>query len=178
MSAQWTYTQLRTTPLRLVREQATDEEFRRKRRRVILREMLKPAIVGAALVVGYLMQVAGMQWETVIVALISAGSMWAMNAAAAYWKNRKQKEGQSHRTSEAIAELDLKERERIDAKQEQFIEMVRELHAQQTANMQSIIDNQKAIIENQKESMKLKDMELDKRGFQIAEMQKELLTKS
>lgn len=175
MSAQWTANELRTIPLRLVREQATCDEIRRRRRRVILSEMIKPAIVGAALILGYLMQTAGIHWESIIVAVITAVSMWGLTLLTTHLKNRKVKEGQLHRTSEAIAELDLKERERIDAKTEQFIEMVRELHAQQTQNMQSIIDNQKAIIENQSEAMKLKDIEIDKRGVQIAEMQKQLL---
>jgi uncharacterized membrane protein (DUF106 family) len=145
--------------------------------------MIKPAIVGAALVVGFLMQTAGLHWESIIGALIGAVSMWAGTLVREFFIRRKEAnklklvaEGQSHRTSEAIAELDLEERRRIDAKQEQFIEMVRDLHAQQTANMQSIIDNQKAIIENQKESMKLKDAEIDKRGLQITEMQKQLLS--
>jgi hypothetical protein len=182
MSAQWTSTELRTTSLRLVRAQVTYDVIRRKHQRVALRQMIKPVMVAAAVSVGFLMQSAGIQWDQVVSGLV--GSILALGGVAIkeYWSHRRDtgrlkavSEGQVHRTSEAIAELDLEERKRIDAKQEQFIEMVRELHTQQTQNMQSIIENQKAIIENQKEQMKLKDIELDRRGVQISDMQNKML---
>lgn len=175
MNAQWTATELRTTSLRLVRAQATYDVIRRKHQRVALRQMIKPVMVAAAVSVGFLMQSAGVHWDQVASGLVGAILTLGGVAIKGYWSHRSVAEGQVHRTSEAIAELDLEERRRIDAKQEQFIEMFRDMHSQQTQNMQAIIDNQKAIIENQKEQMKLKDIEIDRRGVQISEMQNQLL---
>lgn len=180
----WTSAELLTFPLHLVRDRATRDVLNRRRQRQILGAMIKPAIAAGLLFVGYLMQSAGLHWDQIVSGLIGTALALVGVAIKAFWDSRKEtlrlrseSDGQLHRTSEAIAKLDFEERQRIDSKQEQFIEMVRDMHVQQTQNMQSIINNQNAIIENQKEAMKTKDSELLRREVQMGEMQKELIQK-
>lgn len=178
MSQTWSIAELRYTPISEVRRQAFIEVFNDRLWRSLKQQMAPPLATAFAVIAAFFLESYGMHWDTLIVGVVGPLLTYAGVALKSLYDGRKEnlkfksvEQSRENRKSEAMAELDFEERKRVDAKQEQFIEMIREMHLQQTADMKSIITSQQSLIESQR-------LEMSRQAIQISDMQKELLRPS